>query len=58
MSASGLVMRFITKCEYVMGEKTHSSLTSFMKFSIIEEALTRIIVFYNFWMGMGGVYAG
>lgn len=58
MSASGLVMRFITKCEYVMGEKTHSSLASIVKFSIIKEALTRFIVFYNFWMGMGCGYAG
>ncbi|ABW25355.1 hypothetical protein AM1_0269 [Acaryochloris marina MBIC11017] len=41
-----------------MGEKTHSSLASIVKFSIIKQALTRFIIFYNYWMGMGGGYAG
>lgn len=58
MSASGLVMKFITKCELMMGEKTRSCLASILRFSIPREAHTRFIVIYKFRIGMGSSYAG
>lgn len=57
MSASGLLMRFITKCEQIIWETTLSSLDSVLEFSILREAHTSFTIIRKFWSGIGGDHA-
>lgn len=58
MSASGLLMRFIAKCEQTIWEETLFSLDSILEIPILRESLTSLAIIRNFWSVIGGNYAG